>query len=359
MTPDVQKIEVTVRTNEGEDKTVPASDVADALKIAKKLSTPDSYMVCIVQDGVRTMRWDRATIVGENRWRKEDPDAFELLGSVRKVTVKYISHAEAQARKEQWLAESWLDNQVYADDLNAQIAEETIRLAPSVREAAIAYYEAYGMNTLMDEIQRDLMNPDVYCRFDAWRNEYDRWSVTHRSFSIENECGGIEHPSVSIPRAFSNSLQSRGFQLSTEGWHDARGVKIPIFRWLEQREKTDDSPRPPYYEWYDPADLQTIHAKYDAQYRQMVMLGSTVTKLYNDADRSGRDAYLDGKSLDECPHAQGTLPYAAWVGAWEQALRWRYDLPHELTTSYRSSGIDEITLEMEPFRTRNEMINQW
>lgn len=352
MTPGTEKIEVTVRTNSGEDKTIPAADVDDAMAIAKKLRTPDSYMVCVVQDGVRSMRWDRATVVGENRWRKKDPDAFELLGPACEATVTYVSQAEIQAAKAQWLAESWLDNQDYADGLNAQIAAETVRLAPSVRDASIAYYEAYDMNALMDEIQRDLMNPEVYRRYDAWRDDYNRWSITHRSFAIENECGGIEHPSVSIPRTVSDHLKSRGFRPSINGWQDARGVQIPIFLWLEQREKTDDSPRPPYYEWYDPAGLQTIHAKYDAQYNQMVELGLTATKLYNDADYSGRGAYLDGQSLDECPHAKGTLPCVAWIGAWEQAKRWRYDLPHELTESYRSSGIDQITLEMEPFRVR-------
>lgn len=68
MTPGVEKIEVTVRTNLGEDKAIPASDIADAMTIAKTLKTTDSYMVCIVQDDVRTMRWDRETIVGENQW---------------------------------------------------------------------------------------------------------------------------------------------------------------------------------------------------------------------------------------------------------------------------------------------------
>ncbi|WP_183133489.1 type IV pilus biogenesis protein PilI [Pseudomonas cannabina] len=87
MTPATEKVEVTVRTNEGEDKTVPASDVADALKIAKMLRTPDSYMVCVVQDGKRTMRWDRPTVVGENQWRKEDPGAFEQLGAARTIRV--------------------------------------------------------------------------------------------------------------------------------------------------------------------------------------------------------------------------------------------------------------------------------
>jgi hypothetical protein len=80
-------IEVTVRTNEGADKTVPASDVADAMKTAKKLRTPESYMVCVVQDGVRTMRWDRTTVVGENQWRKENPGAFEQLGAARTIHV--------------------------------------------------------------------------------------------------------------------------------------------------------------------------------------------------------------------------------------------------------------------------------
>lgn len=81
------KVEVTVRTNQGENQIYPASDVAEAISIANKQRTPDSYMVCIVQDGVRTRRWDRARIVGENKWRQEDPDAFELLGAIRSVSV--------------------------------------------------------------------------------------------------------------------------------------------------------------------------------------------------------------------------------------------------------------------------------
>ncbi|WP_236468025.1 hypothetical protein [Pseudomonas syringae] len=85
MTPDIENFEVTVRTNSGTDKTHPASDLAAAMSIAKKLRTPDSYMVCIVQNGVRTMRWDRPTFVGENKWRKVSPDAFELLGQARSI----------------------------------------------------------------------------------------------------------------------------------------------------------------------------------------------------------------------------------------------------------------------------------
>ncbi|MFL1449395.1 hypothetical protein ACI77O_13440 [Pseudomonas tritici] len=81
------EIKVTVRTNSGENKAVPASDIDDAMSIAKKFRTQDSYMVCIVQDEVRMMRWDRETVVGENQWYQEDPGAFELLGAVRSIRV--------------------------------------------------------------------------------------------------------------------------------------------------------------------------------------------------------------------------------------------------------------------------------
>ncbi|WP_122385240.1 type IV pilus biogenesis protein PilI [Pseudomonas savastanoi] len=87
MTTSSEIIEVTVRTNEGENKIVTASDVPEALKIAKKMRTPDSYMVCVVQGGVRTMRWDRPTVMGENQWRKENPGAFEMLGAARTIRV--------------------------------------------------------------------------------------------------------------------------------------------------------------------------------------------------------------------------------------------------------------------------------
>ncbi|MBM5459008.1 hypothetical protein H8F21_15680 [Pseudomonas sp. P66] len=93
MTPHSTKIEVTVRTNEGENKTVPATDLTNANKIAKQLRTHASYMVCIVEDGVRTQRWDRPTVVGENKWRKEELGAFERLGKAReivKVTEKLV-----------------------------------------------------------------------------------------------------------------------------------------------------------------------------------------------------------------------------------------------------------------------------
>lgn len=108
MTPGVEKIEVTVRTNLGEDKAIPASDIADAMTIAKTLRTPDSYMVCIVQDDVRKMRWDRETIVGENQWHQEDPGAFELLGAVRSVRVVHRIHPAGlrcyQVGESDWIA---------------------------------------------------------------------------------------------------------------------------------------------------------------------------------------------------------------------------------------------------------------
>jgi hypothetical protein len=87
MQPDSSKIEVTVRANSGENKTIPASDVENAMSIVKENRTTDNHMVCILQNGVRTQRWDRATFVGENDWHREDPDAFETLGQIRSVRV--------------------------------------------------------------------------------------------------------------------------------------------------------------------------------------------------------------------------------------------------------------------------------
>lgn len=81
----IAKIEVFARTNQGGEQAVPASDVAEAIRVAKRLRTPESSMVCIIEDGVRTMRWDRSLIVGENRWRKVDPGASEKLGAVREA----------------------------------------------------------------------------------------------------------------------------------------------------------------------------------------------------------------------------------------------------------------------------------
>lgn len=80
-------IEVTVRSNDGENQRYPASDIANAQRLAKKHRTPENYMVTVVIGGVRTLRWDRSIIVGENRWRKENPDAFEQLGAARSVRV--------------------------------------------------------------------------------------------------------------------------------------------------------------------------------------------------------------------------------------------------------------------------------
>ena len=42
-------------------------------------------MVCIEADGQRVKRWDRDRAVGENRWRKVDPEEMEVLGQIREV----------------------------------------------------------------------------------------------------------------------------------------------------------------------------------------------------------------------------------------------------------------------------------
>lgn len=56
-----------------------------AKTIAKGNRHSGNYMVCIEENGERIIRWDRDKIGGENRWRKVDTDAFEMLGIVREV----------------------------------------------------------------------------------------------------------------------------------------------------------------------------------------------------------------------------------------------------------------------------------
>ncbi|MHC5195072.1 type IV pilus biogenesis protein PilI [Pseudomonas frederiksbergensis] len=348
MTSIARKIEIISRSIRGEKNTTSAADLASAMKISKQLRTTENHMVCVVENGIRTLRWDRTVVINQNRWRKVSPDKVEVLGAVREVSVTYVTEEEIQARKDQWLAECWPDNRAYADQLNEQISQEVTRLVPHVREAVIAYYEAYGMKVLMEEMQRDLMNPEVYLRFDSFRDRYNRWSVTHRDYSIQDQCGGIEHPSKSIPGALKAYLTERGFRSSLDGWRDARGVAIPDSKWLELQENTDDSPS--HYHWYDPVGMQKIHAKYDAQYRRMVNLGSAASQLYHAASKSGGDDYRSGKLLEECPFAVGTLENVAWVIEWENSLRWRRDLPREVWTAHHNAGVERISFEIEPFR---------
>ena len=80
-----QRIKVTFRGNDGADGERAASDMADAERIAKLLRTTERHMVCIVSDGAKVKRWDRAKLVGENRWRKVDVHAIQTLGPIRQV----------------------------------------------------------------------------------------------------------------------------------------------------------------------------------------------------------------------------------------------------------------------------------
>lgn len=351
MTPDVQKIEVTVRTNDGEDKTVPASDVADALKIAKKLRTPDSYMVCIVQDGVRTMRWDRPTVEGENQWRKEDPGAFELLGSVRKVTVKYVSYAEAQAHKEQWLAESWLDNQVYADGLNALIAEETIRLAPSVREAIINVYEGLGINSMLNLIRKAPVLVETHREYQAFQKRLRPLDPMYAPFSFSTECCGIKHPSVDLSSTIQEQLKERGFKRTFVGWSDARGVQIEQWDWLELNRVRCDATST--YGWYDPVGIREIYETYAGAIRKLQKEAGPTVRAFEQNHSDGWAAYRDGQLVSACKADPDSLEGYGWTAGWQSAYKCRADLPHEQVQSLRASGlVVEISFDQIPFKLR-------
>lgn len=350
---DVQKIEVTVRTNEGEDKTVPASDVAHALKIAKKLRTPDSYMVCIVQEGMRTMRWDRPTIEGENQWRKKDPGAFELLGPVRNVTVTYVSYAEVQAQQEQWLVESWLDNQVYADGLNALIAEETIRLAPAVREAIINVYEALGINSMLNLIRKAPELVETHREYQAFQKRLRPLDPMYTPFSLKTECCGIKHPSVDLSSTVLEQLKERGFRRTMAGWSDARGVQIEQWGWLDLNRVRCDATST--YGWYDPVGILEIYERYaDAILKLQKEAGPTV-RAFEQSYSDGWAAYRDGQLVSACTADPDSLEGYGWTSGWYSAYKGRADLPYEQVQSLRASGlVAEITFDQIPFKLRPE-----
>lgn len=77
---------MTFRSNDGEDHAVEVAGLDDAKKRAKNYRTNENYMVCVMEDGNRILRWDRDGMIGSNRWRAVDPNEFETLGPLRAVT---------------------------------------------------------------------------------------------------------------------------------------------------------------------------------------------------------------------------------------------------------------------------------
>lgn len=356
MTPGVQKIEVTVRTNEGEDRTGPASDLAVALKIAKRLRTPDSCMVCIVQDGVRTMRWDRPTVVGENRWRKVDPSAFESLGPVRETirTYIYTTVEQEQAKREAWLSACPDDNEDFANEINQQIDTATMELAPKVREAIISVYEGLGISAMLDLIRKSPISVDTHLVYQAFNEQLRPLDPLYTPFSFCSECCGIKHPSIDLPGAVLAQLKDRGFQHSFVGWCDARGVQIVEWNWLELNRVPLDplDPASPYG-WYDPAGIREIYETYTDAIRKLQKEAGPTVRTFEQGSSAGRDAYRDGQLVSACTSAPDSLEGYAWTLGWQNAFKWRADLPHEQVQRLRESGLVEISFEQIPFKSRH------
>ncbi|CAD0264241.1 conserved hypothetical protein [Pseudomonas veronii] len=344
MTPGVQKIEVTIRTNEGEDKTVPAPDIADALKSAKRLRTPDSHMVCIVQDGVRKTRWDRPTVVGENRWRKVDPCAFERLGPVRESirTYIYTTVEQEQAKREAWLSACPDDNEDFAIEINQQIATATMELAPQVREAIISVYERLGISAMLDLIRKSPISVDTHLAYQAFNEQLRPLDPLYTPFSFCSECCGIKHPSIDLPNTVLAQLKDRGFQRSFVGWCDARGVQIDEWNWLElNRVRRDPTSA---YGWYDPAGIRKIYETYTDAIRKLQTEAGPTVRTFEQRKSAGWDAYRDGQLVSACTSAPDSLEGYAWTLGWQNAFKWRADLPHEQVQRLRESGLVSIGL---------------
>lgn len=75
-------MEIFLRNNNGVERYISVDESADIQKEAKKYRTVDNYMVCVIQQGVRILRWDRSHTVNDNHWRKVYPHSFETLGKL-------------------------------------------------------------------------------------------------------------------------------------------------------------------------------------------------------------------------------------------------------------------------------------
>lgn len=82
---DCDSINLIVVSNEGEETKIELESTQEAKDVINKNATTGNHMICLEIDGIRTKRWDRERVVGENNWHAVDPDEMETLGPIRQV----------------------------------------------------------------------------------------------------------------------------------------------------------------------------------------------------------------------------------------------------------------------------------
>jgi hypothetical protein len=78
-------IQVCITSNGGVNSLQRAEDMDEALALAARARITEHHMVCVEVDAQRVLRWDRDQIVGENHWRRVDPDDMETLGPISEI----------------------------------------------------------------------------------------------------------------------------------------------------------------------------------------------------------------------------------------------------------------------------------
>ncbi|MDT8840272.1 hypothetical protein ParKJ_22875 [Paraburkholderia fungorum] len=78
-------VQVCVTSNGGVSSLQRAEDMDDALALAARARITEHHTLCVEVDAQRVLRWDRDQIVGENHWRRVDPDDMETLGPIREI----------------------------------------------------------------------------------------------------------------------------------------------------------------------------------------------------------------------------------------------------------------------------------
>ncbi|MFV1478635.1 hypothetical protein [Serratia marcescens] len=79
---------VSYRKNTGEDVTLDMLSLEDSLSKSKELMTPLNYIIRIEKNDEVVKRWDREVIAGLNKWKRCDPDDFEILGKL--ITINKV-----------------------------------------------------------------------------------------------------------------------------------------------------------------------------------------------------------------------------------------------------------------------------
>lgn len=245
------------------------------------------------------------------------------------LTPDQCSVLQGLEQREQAVLSVSAHNPVYADMQVAKIKAAEQMLVPHVQAAEVAAHEKFGLLDLATRLLGLDCSPDLFKALEDCANKYQVWQVSRimpapagskPAWPDYAVWSGIEHPSFTVTRAQRAALKVRGFVQSTQGWSSPDGASVPVHVWLVPR-PVPDSDR---LEWTDPANLLSIHAKYDAQFEAVLVAAVSARARYLDAYELADAERALGKAVSDSPHQANTIEQLAWERAFAGELQpWR------------------------------------